>query len=217
MRLGRYAYSTVTLLWLECNLTYCFVCPLHPHASSFLLSHCSICLCSCLSELSKWEVCSSHRTGHSLPSTHAAVMPRMVAVSLFGAVGGRSDVYVCVLCESLSHSLRSVSRADDGAGPWQIIMFSDLETDYINPIDFCNKMNKVRCNSLALRQRAYIHRSLCCQREPRTLSSRCSSYSLGIGPPSCSMYHYSRGTATSESPALQCLGPFKRRLSVTGS
>ncbi|EKM53449.1 uncharacterized protein PHACADRAFT_259844 [Phanerochaete carnosa HHB-10118-sp] len=23
-----------------------------------------------------------------------------------------------------------------------IIMFSDLETDYINPIDFCNKMNK---------------------------------------------------------------------------
>ena len=23
-------------------------------------------------------------------------------------------------------------------------MFSDLETDYINPIDFCNKMNKVR-------------------------------------------------------------------------
>ena len=26
----------------------------------------------------------------------------------------------------------------------QVIMFSDLETDYINPIDFCNKMNKVR-------------------------------------------------------------------------
>jgi len=23
-----------------------------------------------------------------------------------------------------------------------VIMFSDLETDYINPIDFCNKMNK---------------------------------------------------------------------------
>ena len=24
-----------------------------------------------------------------------------------------------------------------------IIMFSDLETDYLNPIDFCNKMNQV--------------------------------------------------------------------------
>jgi hypothetical protein len=26
----------------------------------------------------------------------------------------------------------------------QIIMFSDLETDYINPIDLCNKLNQVR-------------------------------------------------------------------------
>jgi hypothetical protein len=29
----------------------------------------------------------------------------------------------------------------------QIIMFSDLECDYINPIDLCNKLNQVRpCN-----------------------------------------------------------------------
>lgn len=27
---------------------------------------------------------------------------------------------------------------------WQIIMYSDLESDYINPIDFCNKLNQVR-------------------------------------------------------------------------
>lgn len=26
---------------------------------------------------------------------------------------------------------------------WQIIMFSDLECDYINPIDLCNKLNQV--------------------------------------------------------------------------
>jgi hypothetical protein len=28
--------------------------------------------------------------------------------------------------------------------PSQIIMFSDLECDYINPIDLCNKLNQVR-------------------------------------------------------------------------
>jgi hypothetical protein len=27
----------------------------------------------------------------------------------------------------------------------QIIMFSDLECDYINPIDLCNKLNQVSC------------------------------------------------------------------------
>lgn len=27
---------------------------------------------------------------------------------------------------------------------FQIIMFSDLECDYINPIDLCNKLNQVR-------------------------------------------------------------------------
>jgi len=29
----------------------------------------------------------------------------------------------------------------------QIIMFSDLECDYINPIDLCNKLNQVRTHS----------------------------------------------------------------------
>lgn len=36
----------------------------------------------------------------------------------------------------------------------QIIMFSDLECDYMNPIDLCNKLNKVRrrrCTILHLR------------------------------------------------------------------
>lgn len=27
----------------------------------------------------------------------------------------------------------------------QVIMFSDLECDYINPIDLCNKLNQVGC------------------------------------------------------------------------
>jgi hypothetical protein len=30
----------------------------------------------------------------------------------------------------------------------QIIMFSDLECDYINPIDLCNKLNQVRPRAL---------------------------------------------------------------------
>ena len=29
----------------------------------------------------------------------------------------------------------------------QIIMFSDLECDYINPIDLCNKLNQVRIHT----------------------------------------------------------------------
>jgi hypothetical protein len=32
----------------------------------------------------------------------------------------------------------------DSIPPPQIIMFSDLECDYINPIDLCNKLNQVR-------------------------------------------------------------------------
>ena len=28
--------------------------------------------------------------------------------------------------------------------PRKVIMFSDLESDYINPIDLCNKLNQVR-------------------------------------------------------------------------
>lgn len=32
----------------------------------------------------------------------------------------------------------------------QIIMFSDLECDYINPIDLCNKLNQVRFSNPSL-------------------------------------------------------------------
>jgi hypothetical protein len=35
-------------------------------------------------------------------------------------------------------------RAYRAPSPPQIIMFSDLECDYINPIDLCNKLNQVR-------------------------------------------------------------------------
>lgn len=32
----------------------------------------------------------------------------------------------------------------------QIIMFSDLECDYINPIDLCNKLNQVSLSTLSM-------------------------------------------------------------------
>ena len=45
--------------------------------------------------------------------------------------------------------------------PSQIIMFSDLECDYINPIDLCNKLNQV-CISLPLWLLQSLHAA--CQR-----------------------------------------------------
>lgn len=42
--------------------------------------------------------------------------------------------------ESSSHSCPRTKHFH----PRQIIMFSDLECDYVNPIDLCNKLNQVR-------------------------------------------------------------------------
>lgn len=44
----------------------------------------------------------------------------------------------------------------------QIIMFSDLECDYINPIDLCNKLNQVCTGFLLVLSRAIYIRCLVC-------------------------------------------------------
>ena len=70
-------------------------------------------------------------------------------------------------------------------------MFSDLETDYINPIDFCNKMNKVRglVTSSSPFQINITAKpvSLFSQRLSHTRSSHCYSSYQANGPRSSSM------------------------------
>ena len=73
----------------------------------------------------------------------------------------------------------------------QIIMFSDLECDYINPIDLCNKLNQVRTHTaffLSSIDTAPFalpvysgNVSLCYLRTLPTPSCRCSSSSLANG------------------------------------
>ena len=65
-----------------------------------------------------------------------------MAVSLRRVDGGRSPVHDGFLCEPLS-SLRNYVKSSRNFFNTQIIMFSDLECDYINPIDLCNKLNQV--------------------------------------------------------------------------
>ena len=64
---------------------------------------------------------------------------RLVNLPIFRALGCGSDVHGGVFrAYEASHvALKFLTIFA------QVIMFSDLETDYINPIDFCNKMNKV--------------------------------------------------------------------------
>jgi len=48
---------------------------------------------------------------------------------------------VFFVCCGFSFKFHAV--LNDPFSPVQIIMYSDLESDYINPIDFCNKLNQV--------------------------------------------------------------------------
>lgn len=50
-----------------------------------------------------------------------------------------------LLCRNASASQARIAIADHRwiLASLQIIMFSDLECDYINPIDLCNKLNQV--------------------------------------------------------------------------
>ena len=73
----------------------------------------------------------------------------------------------------------------------QIIMFSDLECDYINPIDLCNKLNQVRvqtgffsfsADTTSVAFPVYPDDfSLCYLRTLPTHSCHCSSSSLANG------------------------------------
>lgn len=68
-----------------------------------------------------------------------------LAFPLCGAHGRRTTVYHGFLRAS-SFSLGQINpvSSTNPRGPYaQIIMFSDLECDYINPIDLCNKLNQV--------------------------------------------------------------------------
>jgi protein cornichon len=56
--------------------------------------------------------------------------------------------FVCVALGLHRIHLAAKLKADVHlSSPSQIIMFSDLECDYINPIDLCNKLNQVLTQS----------------------------------------------------------------------
>ena len=64
---------------------------------------------------------------------------KRLAISLCGSCVRRTAVHDGFLRELLfDSSINTLSNSN------QIIMFSDLECDYINPIDLCNKLNQVR-------------------------------------------------------------------------
>jgi len=65
---------------------------------------------------------------------------------------------------------------------YQIIMFSDLECDYINPIDLCNKLNQVCIfRYLFCIDTSVPYLSLFCRKTLRTPSSLFFSSSLANG------------------------------------
>lgn len=67
-------------------------------------------------------------------------MPRFrLVVSIRGPYGCRTLVLHGVLRAYQSFRYHE----EDSPQLYQIIMFSDLECDYINPIDLCNKLNQV--------------------------------------------------------------------------
>ena len=88
----------------------------------------------------------------------------------------------------------------------QIIMFSDLECDYINPIDLCNKLNQVRPPPSTLGSSdfdadhssrfATLRYSLSFPRWRRMRCSRSSSCSAGSGWHSSSTHRSSHSMST---------------------
>ena len=68
-------------------------------------------------------------------------------------------------------------------------MFSDLECDYINPIDLCNRLNQVRDHNVSPPFKLYNlpSNSLFSRRTVPTYFLPCSSSCLDSGLPCCSM------------------------------
>jgi len=60
-------------------------------------------------------------------------------------------------------------------------MFSDLESDYVNPIDLANKLNQVRAVVLHATPSSPLRNSLSFPRTRHTLSLAFSSSFLGNG------------------------------------
>lgn len=73
-----------------------------------------------------------------------------MAFSLRCAGRGWSAIYYGVLRQSYFLALvdGGFSSVGRNCNLCQIIMFSDLECDYINPIDLCNKLNQVSLSAL---------------------------------------------------------------------
>ena len=77
-------------------------------------------------------------------------MSSRLVVPLRAAIDGCTLIYHGLFCELVfgfllhdtipNMSSKFIQFADPIA---QVIMYSDLESDYINPIDLCNKINQV--------------------------------------------------------------------------
>ena len=68
-----------------------------------------------------------------------------LAIPVCGPILGWFAVWHGLLCEqNLSQEGLYGRPVLMVVSPCKVIMFSDLESDYINPIDLCNKLNQVR-------------------------------------------------------------------------
>src|SRR5712671_1948868 len=80
--------------------------------------------------------------------TYSCHSPYRLAFSLCGAHGCGVVVHYGFLRASLFSIIHITFDLAPGCFT-QIIMFSDLECDYINPIDLCNKLNQVNLPSFS--------------------------------------------------------------------
>ena len=83
------------------------------------------------------------------PSSHSGTRPVAFArpgwLFLFSVLMAAGLLFTMVFfVRPLSSSFQSLPHSIFVSFRTQIIMFSDLECDYINPIDLCNKLNQVR-------------------------------------------------------------------------
>ena len=103
------------------------------------------------------DVSAPHRPCTSAlarPHASSRVRPSRMALPLLGPYGRRSSLHHGLLRVSLILPLPIPPHSKFVLFRTQIIMFSDLECDYINPIDLCNKLNQVRPSLSILHSRA---------------------------------------------------------------
>lgn len=104
--------------------------------------------------------------------------------------GGGLVIHHYLLCESSGVMLsQELPLADTEGGSstlinsfhFQVIMFSDLESDYVNPIDLANKLNQVRTVVLHATLPSPLRTSLSFPRTRHMLSLAFSSSFLANG------------------------------------